>query len=118
MKMSININDLEVTTTIGVYEEERNIKQKLLISLSLRYSHIVLSDEIQSVICYDKLCQLVHDFAIEAKFFLLETFTSALYQYIQDMYNLSDYNCVLKLSVTKFPSINGLRNGIICELQV
>lgn len=120
----IEINNLEVFTNIGVAEAEREKSQKLHIRVMLSYSitlswskALINNDDIKDVICYNTLCQKIRDFSQEQEFKLLEAFTLSLYRSIEDFCCKIINNISLKLEVTKFPVIDGLRDGVTCKID-
>lgn len=69
------INSLEVLSTIGVYEWEKTIKQKLVFDLILAFDNrpAAANDDINLALDYAVLSQRVVEFAQNNVFELLET---------------------------------------------
>lgn len=69
------IRDLEVRTVIGVFDWEREIKQKLVFNLELGTDirPAALSDQLVDTLDYKAVAHAIHDFAEASHFQLVET---------------------------------------------
>ena len=84
------IKSLEVLTTIGVYEWEKEIKQKLVFDLDLGFDNkpAALNDDINKALDYAVLSQKVIEFAQDNHFELIETMAERVAALILDEYKL------------------------------
>ena len=71
----IFIEGLEIETIIGVYEHERNIKQKVVldIEMTLPESDAANSDELRHTVDYDAVSKLVTSYVIDTQYQLIES---------------------------------------------
>ncbi|THB71196.1 MAG: dihydroneopterin aldolase [Gammaproteobacteria bacterium] len=78
----IFINNLEVETTIGIYDWEREAPRPLFLNLEIgcNISKASISDEINDTIDYDKLSKEITAFATNADYQLIESFAEAVTQ--------------------------------------
>ena len=69
------IEGLEIETIIGVYEHERNIKQKVVldIEMTLPESDAASSDELRHTVDYDAVSKLVTNYVIDTQYQLIES---------------------------------------------
>lgn len=76
----ITIKGIEVDAIIGVYEFERNKKQKLVIDIKMHYdsSQAVASDNIKYALDYHKVTTDIYEFISQSSFQLIETLTYAV----------------------------------------
>ena len=76
LKMDIVfIKQLEVITTIGVYEWEKSLQQKLYFDLEMAFDNrpAALTDDINLALNYFSVSEVVNQFAQKNQFELLET---------------------------------------------
>ena len=71
----IFIEGLEIETIIGVYEHERDIKQKVLldIEMTLPESDAANSDDLRHTVDYDAVSKLVTSYVIDTQYQLIES---------------------------------------------
>jgi len=69
------IKQLEVRTTIGVFDWEREIKQKLVfdIELGTDIKKAALTDELQDTLDYKAISHAIHDLVEASEYQLVET---------------------------------------------
>jgi dihydroneopterin aldolase len=101
----LTLHQLEVETTIGVYDFERQLKQKLKITVhfSIDADVIAETDDLDSglAIDYDRLSQTIRDFGLISEFCLLETFAVKLINHLFALYPLT----WIQLEVTKIAAL-------------
>ncbi|CAM3505171.1 Dihydroneopterin aldolase [Vibrio aerogenes CECT 7868] len=68
------IEQLEVVTTIGVYDWEQTIKQKLVFDIEMGHDNMVagLSDNVRDTLDYAQISESVIDYVERGKFQLVE----------------------------------------------
>ena len=71
----IFIEGLEIETIIGVYEHERDIKQKVVldIEMTLTESDASSSDDLRHTVDYDAVSKLVTSYVIDTQYQLIES---------------------------------------------
>ena len=71
----IFIEGLEIETIIGVYEHERNIKQKVVldIEMTIPESDASSSDDLRHTVDYDAVSKLVTSYVIDTQYQLIES---------------------------------------------
>ena len=71
----IFIEGLEIETIIGVYEHERNIKQKVVldIEMTIPESDAANSDDLRHTVDYDAVSKLVTSYVIDTQYQLIES---------------------------------------------
>ncbi len=71
----IFIEGLEIETIIGVYEHERDIKQKVVldIEMTLPESNASSSDDLRHTVDYDAVSKLVTSYVIDTQYQLIES---------------------------------------------
>ena len=71
----IFIEGLEIETIIGVYEHERDIKQKVVldIEMTLPESDAANSDDLRHTVDYDAVSKLVTSYVIDTQYQLIES---------------------------------------------
>ena len=74
-KEIIFIEGLEIETIIGVYEHERDIKQKVVldIEMTLPESDASGSDDLRHTVDYDAVSKLVTSYVIDTQYQLIES---------------------------------------------
>ena len=87
----ILIEDLAVETTIGAYNWEKAIKQKLYITLALHYDAQAASqtDDLNLAIDYAKVSQQVQNFCDNSQCALLEKLSMDILQLLKTHYPLT-----------------------------
>ena len=71
----IFIEGLEIETIIGVYEHERDIKQKVVldIEMTISESDAASSDDLRHTVDYDAVSKLVTSYVIDTQYQLIES---------------------------------------------
>ena len=71
----IFIEGLEIETIIGVYEHERDIKQKVVldIEMTIPESDAASSDNLRHTVDYDAVSKLVTSYVIDTQYQLIES---------------------------------------------
>ena len=71
----IFIEGLEIETIIGVYEHEREIKQKVVldIEMTIPESDAANSDDLRHTVDYDAVSKLVTSYVIDTQYQLIES---------------------------------------------
>lgn len=101
----LEISDLEVFTTIGVYEWEQRIRQRLLIDIRIPMDFKPLNDELSNTIDYDALCQCVTASVESRPFHLIETVAEHITSILKERFQISE----LRLRVSKPGAIRNAR---------
>ncbi len=104
--MKFALEDIEVEIFLGVPEDERAQKQKILVSVYFEYdtSKAEQSDDIADTVDYFQIYQTVKNFPGEKKYKLLERFYQDLFDFLDKKF---DQISNLKLKVQKFPFEDG-----------
>jgi dihydroneopterin aldolase len=78
----IFIKGLEINTVIGVYPEEKIIKQPIVLDIKLYcdISKAALTDEIKNAVDYHKISEDIYTFVQHSSFELIETLAEACAQ--------------------------------------
>lgn len=84
------IEGLRIQTTIGFYEWEKQIKQTLIIDLTLGWdiSKAALNDELDKTLDYAKISEDVEIFANKNPVDLIETLAERIAQYLMTTYHI------------------------------
>lgn len=98
----ISISNLVVRTVIGAHSYEQLITQQLTINLdySVDINRAAESDLLSDTHDYAAICASIIEFADNARYRLLETFTKKISEYLKNIFHIT----ILNLSVTKKPS--------------
>lgn len=104
----LSIEQLKVTTTIGVYDWERQIKQTLFFDLQWEVDAVKVAqtDHISSATDYVKVTEVLLGFAAENTFFLIETLAERAAQFLLSHFKFN----WLKIKVTKPGVIRDAKN--------
>ena len=116
MQDTIFINDLAVTTLIGILPHERVQKQKLILDVSLTtdFTAAAESDDMRDGISYADIADTIVAFAAQAEYGLLERFGQELINRL-----FSDFPAKsIELKITKPGAVEYTRNiGIHMQRQ-
>lgn len=84
------IQGLEVITTIGAYDWEQGIKQKLILTLEMAHDNqpAGLSDDVEDALDYAKVSQAVLTFIEQGHFQLVERVAEEVAQLIMTQFNV------------------------------
>jgi 7,8-dihydroneopterin aldolase/epimerase/oxygenase len=91
------VQGLSVHTHIGVYAWEQQIKQQLLIDITIPSDFSNCEDELSKTLDYDALCKAVTSFVESQSFQLIEYVANSVTQWIQQEFNITG----LTVAVTK-----------------
>ena len=106
MNDSLQITALSVATQIGIHAWEQQIKQKLLLDITIPVDLSTCNNELANTIDYDALCQQVTTFVESNAFTLIETVAERVAQLIKDAFNVAS----LTVSVSKPHAIKNAGN--------
>lgn len=104
--MHFSLDNLELFVNLGVPDEERLVKQKILVTVSwdLPVKEPALSDNISDTVDYFAIEQLIRRFPDQKVWHLLEKLHTDLKQSIRHNFPLIEN---LQIRITKYPFING-----------
>lgn len=91
------VQGLSVHTQIGVYAWEQQIKQQLLIDITIPSDFSNCTDELNKTLDYDTLCKTVTSFVESQSFQLIEYVAHRVTQLIQQEFGIT----ALTVAVTK-----------------
>jgi dihydroneopterin aldolase len=96
---TIVIEQIQVDCIIGVYEFERNNKQKLLIDIEMEYdsTKACVSDHLKYAVDYFKITEDIHSFVSQSSFQLIEALAAA----IADRVLLDSLITLTKIKISK-----------------
>lgn len=110
----IFLRGLEIETTIGIYEWEREIKQTVILDLEMATDvrKAAATDDIQYTVDYKAVAKRLISFVEESDFYLVETLAERIAQII-----LSEFSVPwVRLSLNKKGAIRGASDvGVIIE---
>ena len=71
----MRIVDLEIETIIGVYPQERQTKQRLIVSIELEIDMTIAiqSDRLEDTVDYDALSQDIRQYVRKSRYHLIES---------------------------------------------
>lgn len=110
----VYIKDLEVKTVIGIYDWEREIKQKISINLDMAsdIAKAAATDSIADALDYKAVSKRLISFVEESEFQLIETLAERIAEIVQQEFGVS----WLRLTLGKPGAVSGSRDvGVIIE---
>ena len=109
---SIFIEKLRVDAIIGVYPNERKVKQPLIIDIEMSYetSQAIASDNLRYALDYHQICNDVYAFVSESSYQLIETLAEAIAQNILKVAGVID----VKIKLSKPNALDLADNVGIC----
>lgn len=110
----VYIKDLEVKTVIGIYDWEREIKQKISINLDMAsdIAKAAATDSIVDALDYKAVSKRLISFVEESEFQLIETLAERIAEIVQQEFGVS----WLRLTLGKPGAVSGSRDvGVIIE---
>ncbi|WMY95092.1 MAG: dihydroneopterin aldolase [Arsenophonus sp.] len=110
----IFIEALTVFTTIGVYDWEQTIKQKLLIDIKIGYDHqyVNKSDAIECYLDYNEIAKIVIRYIETKKFKLIERVAEDVADILLNQFDI----CWVYIQVVKFSALpKAKRVGVIIQ---
>ena len=113
----VYIRGLEIKTVIGVYDWEREIKQRVTIDLKMKsdFSKAAEKDEIEHALDYKAVAKRLTSFVEESSFKLMETLGSRIADIVQNEFGVT----WLYLELGKPGAVTGSRDvGVIIERGV
>lgn len=107
----ITISDLKISTTIGVYEWEKRIKQTLLISLDMAHDirQAAATDDVQHALNYAAVAKATEQFCAEHTFQLIETLAEKLAALLKQQFGI-DW---LRVKVAKPGAVKNARETAV-----
>lgn len=110
----IFLRGLEIETTIGIYEWERETKQTVILDLEMATDirQAAATDDIQNTVDYKAVAKRLISFVEESNFYLVETLAERIAEII-----LSEFSVPwVRLSLNKKGAIRGASDvGVIIE---
>ena len=106
----LKIEDYELFINIGVGENERRDKQRILFSIEVHFKTTpiaAMTDDIKNTVCYHNVCDKLAEFNNRA-FNTIEALAQDNFTLIQNIFSPNH----VKLHVTKFPIIDNLKGGV------
>lgn len=105
------IQNLSVSTQIGVHAWEQRIKQQLLIDITIPADFSNCQDELTHTIDYDALCQKVTYFVESQSFQLIETVANQVAQLIKEAFKVD----AVTIAITK---PHAVKNAAVIKVSV
>ncbi|KEY91095.1 dihydroneopterin aldolase [Candidatus Photodesmus blepharus] len=108
------IEQLEVSTSIGVYDWEQKIKQKLVLDIEMAYDNRLAgrSDNIVDALDYSKVNELISTHIESGRFFLIERVAEEVAELVMAYFSVSWIRIrLLKLGVIP----KGKGAGVVIE---
>ncbi|EAT12791.1 dihydroneopterin aldolase [Bermanella marisrubri] len=108
------INQLTIETIIGIYDWEREIKQRVVLDLEMAWDNkpAAQSENIELALNYKAVCDRLQDFIGNNGFLLVETMAEAVAQLLMHEFNVG----WLRLKVTK-PDAIPQAHGVGVEIE-
>ena len=113
----IFIEGLEIETIIGVYEHERDIKQKVVldIEMTLPESDASSSDDLRHTVDYDAVSKLVTSYVIDTQYQLIESLAEQVASLVLGAFAADS----LKLKLSKPGAVKNAKSvGLIIQRSV
>ena len=113
----IFIEGLEIETIIGVYEHERDIKQKVVldIEMTLPESDASSSDDLRHTVDYDAVSKLVTSYVIDTQYQLIESLAEQVASLVLGAFATDS----LKLKLSKPGAVKNAKSvGLIIQRSV
>ena len=90
----VYIRDLEIETVIGIYDWEREIKQKITINLQMKsdFTKAAENDEIEYALNYKEVAKRLISFVEESSFQLVETLGVRIASIVQGEFGVPGLN--------------------------
>jgi dihydroneopterin aldolase len=108
MKDKIFLEALETECTIGIFDWERKIKQKIILDLEFPgdLRKAARRDRIEDTTDYKSIAKETLAFVASSKFFLIETLCERLAQHLLKKFKLKE----IKIRLSKPGAIRGAKN--------
>lgn len=111
----LRIRKLELSLNLGWGEKERSKERKVLLDIAISFPEspkACASDELRDTVCYATLSQVIREKVSAKPYRLIEHLSSDIYTLVK---NQIPKNAKLKICITKFPAIGGLKEGVSFE---
>jgi len=111
---TIFLRDLEIDATIGIFEWEKRIKQKVRVNLEMGtdISKAAASDSIDDALDYKAISKRIVQFVEESRYELIETLIDKVAEIMLNEFNVP----WVRVTISKPGAIRGSRDvGIIIE---
>ncbi len=111
---TIFLRDLEVNATIGIFEWEKRIKQKVRIDLEMvtDIAKAAASDSIEDTLDYKNISKRIIQFVEESSYELIETLIEKVSEVLLNEFNIP----WVRLTISKPGAVRGSRDvGITIE---
>lgn len=105
----LTIKGFAVSTAIGIHAWEKQIKQRLLIDITIHADFADCRDDINRTIDYDKLCQSVRERIEKKSFNLIETVANEIAEYLKTTFSIT----ALTVSVSKPQALAHVQNVMV-----
>ena len=107
----IEINNIEIPVILGILDNERKNKQKILVSIIYNIKNfnkkINHCDNIKNTQNYDDIINIIKKYVKNSNFFLIETLGTKLYAHINNLFsNIS----IISLSINKKEAYNDIES--------
>ncbi len=106
----LNIIDYELSVHIGISAQEREMKQKVFVSIMINFKSLpraTITDNVNDTLCYHNICyklKLLNDKVFSTIEYLCHQVYNLLYEIIEPNY--------FQFEVRKFPVIENLKGGV------
>ncbi len=110
----VYIRDLQIDTTIGIYDWEREVRQtvSLDVEMAADISKAAATDDIQYALNYKSVAKRMIGFVEGSEFLLVETMAEQIAQIIRDEFSVP----WLRLRLSKPGALRGARDvGLVIE---
>ncbi len=110
----VYITDLQIETIIGIYDWEREVKQRVSLDLEMAFDirRAAETDDIEHALNYKAVAKRLIGFIEEAEFFLIESMAEEVAKIVRQEFGVS----WLRLRLSKPGALRGAKNvGIQIE---
>jgi len=112
MAARIQLNQLSMDVLLGWPKDERSAKQTVFVDIILHFHALPTgcqTDELADTICYRSLIEKLIAHTQAKEYRLLEYLGHDIYQFLKSLLNDS---LAIAVTITKFPSIDALTQGV------
>ena len=106
----LSVIDYELGVYIGVSEQEKKLRQKILISIKIDFKNspkAIITDSIDDTLCYHNICNKLK-LSNDKVYSTIEYLCNELYNLLYKIIEPNDF----QLEVKKFPVIENLKGGV------
>lgn len=110
----IFLGGLEIETVIGIYDWERQIKQKIILDIEMAFDirQAAASDDIKHTLDYKSVSDRIVDFVENSDFYLVETLIEKIAELLLNEFNIP----WVKIKLNKKGAVSRAQDvGIIIE---